>query len=659
MSKLQQIQSAAAACEPANQEQLAWRLWRNGVPCRPISLPPQWWEQPADIEGGVWITTDQQDPPQWWLVQQRAGRVQLRALQAQAAGSPAPDALELSALSLWPVLSVAEGQSWRALARYLQLGGTIRRVLPAALLRAGVWLLLPALLAAVLLEQLTPGPALLIALLSLLLGLVLDNQWHRLWLNRSDRQRSALGLNAMQRVLRLPLPLLQRYGGSGAMGLGIALQQLGQDLPLALGELLPAAALLLSSNLVLLLWQPRLGLIVFMACSVWLAATLLVMRRSATTRNRQGQHRAQALLRSQQLIDTASNLRLGGAEQRALAWWQESEGAAQRLQRALDHHDAALAGIGLAAAVISVAAALQLPDRAAVLVGLSLAGMQLGSCLQLNGQLQALEQLLPNYQGAQLLLASPSEWRQEADDPGVLRGELAVQELSFRYGPDQPLVLDNVSFSAKAGSFVAVVGPSGSGKSTLLRLLLGFETPEQGQILMDGRDAAQLQHELLRPQIGTVLQNTQLVGGTMLEVIAAGRPISVEQAWAAAEQAGLKEELQALPMGLQTLVPAGGSNLSGGQRQRLAIARALAGAPRLLLFDEPTSALDNRTQQTVLRSLEALAITRVLVAHRLSTVRQADLILVLEAGRLVQQGRYDDLLAQPGVFAELMQRQTL
>ncbi|MFZ9621953.1 MAG: hypothetical protein ACO289_12185, partial [Prochlorococcaceae cyanobacterium] len=186
---LQQIQAAAAACEPANQEQLAWRLWRSGVPCRPISLPPQWWQQPTDIEGGVWIAADQQEPPQWWLVQQRAGRVQLRAVQEQRGAAPAPDCLQLSALSLWPVLALGNSQTWTALARYLQLGATIRRVLPAALLRAGVWLLLPALLAAVLLGQLTPGPALLIALLSLLLGLVLDNQWHRLWLNRSDRQR--------------------------------------------------------------------------------------------------------------------------------------------------------------------------------------------------------------------------------------------------------------------------------------------------------------------------------------------------------------------------------------------------------------------------------------------------------------------------------------
>ena len=145
----------------------------------------------------------------------------------------------------------------------------------------------------------------------------------------------------------------------------------------------------------------------------------------------------------------------------------------------------------------------------------------------------------------------------------------------------------------------------------------------------------------------------------MLEVIAAGRSISLEQAWSAVEKAGLAEELKALPMGMQTTVSAGGRSLCGGQRQQLAIARALAGNPRLLFLDEPTSALDNKIQHNVLKSLEALAITKVLVAHRLSTVIKADLILVLNEGKLVQQGGYRELMNQPGAFAQLMQRQRL
>ena len=318
-----------------------------------------------------------------------------------------------------------------------------------------------------------------------------------------------------------------------------------------------------------------------------------------------------------------------------------------------------IAALGLIASFVSVIAAVQIQDRTTVLVALSLIGLQLGSCNQLSGQIRESEQFLLSWRGAQLLLNSPSAWRPEAIDPGVLHGDLLVENLSFRYGSDQRLVLNQVSFKAVAGSFIAVVGSSGSGKSTLLRLLLGLETPTSGTIEFDGHNQKDIEYELLRPQIGTVLQNTQLVGGTMLEVIAAGRSISLEQAWSAVEKAGLAEELKALPMGMQTTVSAGGRSLCGGQRQQLAIARALAGNPRLLFLDEPTSALDNKIQHNVLKSLEALAITKVLVAHRLSTVIKADLILVLNEGKLVQQGGYRELMNQPGAFAQLMQRQRL
>ena len=234
-----------------------------------------------------------------------------------------------------------------------------------------------------------------------------------------------------------------------------------------------------------------------------------------------------------------------------------------------------------------------------------------------------------------------------------------MRNLSFRYRENAALVLSNISFSVEAGSFVAIVGHSGSGKSTLLRILLGFEEPLQGQLYVDRRDCREMQRDLLRRQIGTVLQDTRLVGNTLMEVIAAGRPLSLEQVWSAAEDAGLGEDLKTLPMGLQTLVPAGGSNLSGGQRQRLAIARALAGDPRVLLLDEPTSALDNQTQAHVLKNLEQRAVTRIMVAHRLSTIQHADVILVLENGEIVERGTYNSLLNQEGVFSQLMSRQLI
>ena len=664
MSDLQRIRTAIATHqqpEPLNLEQLAWLLWRIGLPCRPVELQPHWWDQPSDIEAGLWISADQNQPPRWWLVQQKGDTARVLPLQINNEPSPPPalENLQLQALSIWPTLEMHARRPWRELERYLQLGQALLRAIPASLLRAAMWLLLPALLTTVVLGDLAAPVAVLVALFSLMFGLVLDNQWHRLWLNRSERQRSALGLNAMRRVLGLPLPRLRQFGGSGALGLGTAMQQLGKDVPSWLGDGLPAACLVACTSLSLLLWQPQLGLITTAATGIWLGTTLLIMDGGSRHRMLREQSRAEALRRGQELLESAASLRLAGAEQRALAWWDACEAKAQEQQTRLDWLEIIQTWIALSAIAVSLMAVLGSTPPPSMVIALTLVGFQLGSSRALSVQLQKLETLHPSWQATKLLLASPSEDHPEAADPGELRGELAVDQLHFRYGPSQPLALKNVSFSVAAGSFLAVVGPSGSGKSTLLRLLLGFEQPLQGQILFDGRDARGLQHERLRPQIGTVLQNARLVGGTIMEVIAAGRAISVEQAWQAAEQAGLAEEIRALPMGLQTLVATGGSNLSGGQRQRLSLARALAGQPRLLLFDEPTSALDNRTQRHVLDRLEQLAITRVLVAHRLSTVRHADHILVLTAGQLVQQGSYEKLMTQPGVFAELMQRQTI
>ena len=234
-----------------------------------------------------------------------------------------------------------------------------------------------------------------------------------------------------------------------------------------------------------------------------------------------------------------------------------------------------------------------------------------------------------------------------------------MRNVSFRYQSNKPPTINNISFDISKGSFVGIVGPSASGKSTLLRLLLGFEDAQQGDILLDGRNVQILDEHLLRSQIGVVLQNPQLVGSTLKDVITAGRSLSMAEAWTAVELAGLGEELRALPMGLQTPVTPGARNFSGGQQQRLAIARALAGHPRLLILDEPTSALDNNTQRHVLTSLQGLGITCIMVAHRLSTVQQADVILVMRNGVLHQQGTYEDLSQQSGLFRDLMERQVL
>jgi ABC-type bacteriocin/lantibiotic exporter with double-glycine peptidase domain len=218
--------------------------------------------------------------------------------------------------------------------------------------------------------------------------------------------------------------------------------------------------------------------------------------------------------------------------------------------------------------------------------------------------------------------------------------------------------IEDVSVSIGKGEFVAIVGPSGSGKSTLIRLLLGFEDAREGAVLYDGHDIATLDLAHLRRRIGTVLQGGRLWSGDLYTNIVGAANLPIEAAWDAARAAGLADDIESMPMGMYTLASEGLSTLSGGQRQRLLIARALVGKPAILLLDEATSALDNVSQATVLEGLSKLEATRLVIAHRLSTVRDADRVVVLDRGRVVQEGTFEELARKPGLFADLLARQT-
>ena len=226
-----------------------------------------------------------------------------------------------------------------------------------------------------------------------------------------------------------------------------------------------------------------------------------------------------------------------------------------------------------------------------------------------------------------------------------------------RTSPSGAWPIDGVSFRIRQGEYVAFVGPSGSGKSTLYRLLLGFESPASGSVFLDGHDVSGLDPVAVRRRMGVVLQSGRLVAGNIYENIAGMSPLSADDAWAAARAAELEDDIRAMPMNMRTVVSSEGAGLSAGQRQRLLIARAFARRPRILLFDEATSALDNRSQAVVQASLKRLSATRVVIAHRLSSIRDVDRIYVLEAGRIVESGRYDDLIRRGGVFTALSRRQ--
>ena len=281
--------------------------------------------------------------------------------------------------------------------------------------------------------------------------------------------------------------------------------------------------------------------------------------------------------------------------------------------------------------------------------GSALSGLRSG-LVSIWGVLPALERILP-------ILEEKSEVSESKLPAGELTGEIDAAEIRFRYKPDAPLVLRDINLTIHPGSFIAIVGSSGSGKSTLLRVLLGLEKPESGAVLYDGMDLSELDVSSVRRQIGVVMQHGQLMEGSIFSNIVGSLPLTMDDAWEVARLVGLEADIKDLPMGMHTVVNEGGTTFSGGQRQRLLIARSLVHHPRIIVFDEATSSLDNETQAIVSQTLDAMRSTRIVVAHRLSTIEHADRILVMDRGQIVEDGTYNELMEKNGLFAELAARQ--
>lgn len=264
----------------------------------------------------------------------------------------------------------------------------------------------------------------------------------------------------------------------------------------------------------------------------------------------------------------------------------------------------------------------------------------------------------PQIENLKPILEEIPENTADKADASVLSGNIEVSHLSFAYEEGKD-VLHDVSFKIMPGENIAIVGKSGCGKSTLIRLLLGFEQPKKGAIYFDGQDLSDVSLASVRSQLGVVLQNGQLMRGDIFTNIVGTRLLSQKDAWEAAEAAGIAEDIASMPMGMQTVISEGSSNISGGQRQRILIARALVNKPSIIIFDEATSALDNRSQSKVAQSLDKLNVTRIIVAHRLSTIRNCDRIIVMDSGHIAEVGTFDELLAKGGIFSELVKRQVV
>ncbi|MGW5865139.1 NHLP bacteriocin export ABC transporter permease/ATPase subunit [Streptomyces sp. NPDC055239] len=447
---------------------------------------------------------------------------------------------------------------------------------------------------------------------------------------------AAMGVSAIRRVLSGIGPVALQAGTIGAMNLVLLLLY---SVPLALaalGMLTVIAAVFLTLGLWELRWQRRL---------VELSNKL----------NNQ----------AFQTLRGLPKLRVAGAESFAYAAWAGEFARSRELQQRagrIKNVTTVLNSVYLPLCTLVMFILLAGPARGSLTAGEFLTfstavTMLLTSVTQLTGALISAAAVLPMFEQIKPVLDEAPEVRGASTQPGELQGEVEARALSFRYSDDGPLVLDDVSLSIRPGEFVAVVGPSGCGKSTLLRLLIGFDKPVSGSVLYDGQDLSALDQAAVRRQCGVVLQNAQPLTGSILDCICGAETFTQEEAWEAAAMAGLAEDIKRMPMGLHTMISGGGA-VSGGQRQRLMIAQALIRRPRVLFFDEATSALDNETQRTVIDSTRALNATRIVIAHRLSTVMDADRVIVMAEGRVVQQGPPAQLLADTGGrLHELVRRQ--
>lgn len=480
------------------------------------------------------------------------------------------------------------------------------------------------------------------------------------------RMGTRVEVGIWDRLLSLPASFFRNYAAGDlamrAMGIN-AIRQVLTDA--AMTGVVSFAFSMVSFGL-LFYFDRLLAMIALLLFGLVLAVTTISAVRQLKLRRAYYAQRGQTAGIVLQLLSGISRLRVAGAENRALAYWSRfyshqmrlsfrAQSVSNKLAAFLDALPV-LGSLAVFAAVVWLSSSLSIGTFLAFNAAFA---QILYSAVLLSSAVGSLIEVIPLFEQARPILSSIPEGRKSSRQPIALSGDIEINHVSFRYRPDSPLVLDDVTLHIRPGEFVALVGPSGAGKSTILRMLLGFEAPTSGSIYFDREDLMGLDLPAVRRQMGVVLQNSELTPGDILSNITRSFQYTQQQAWEAAMLTGLDQDIQEMPMGVYTVVSEGECTLSGGQRQRLLITRAIVSKPNILLFDEATSALDNISQAKVAESLERLKATRIVVAHRLSTIINADRICVIDRGKLVQEGTFRELIEQPGPFAELAKRQML
>ncbi len=502
------------------------------------------------------------------------------------------------------------------------------------------------------------GFALLGALLHLLQGMSMMRLEGRFW----TRVEAAF----WDRLLRLPPHILHRHPAGDLAMRGMTLQNLRDSIQGAVADSVLAVIFLLPVFGVISLYDAGLGLVVLAFSLTSLLLTLALGLRQISPYGRMAKGVRSIAGRLFQIVGGIAKIRVESAEGSAFAIWARDYREQKRAELRLGALEGHLQAFGaalpfLAGAVLFYAVASGegplLPVGDFLVIYTVFIVFQ-SALARLGESFGAIAAALPGLEQTRPLLEAVPETSMAGEPIAHLGGEVLFDHISFRYDADGPLILDDVTIHARPGEFIAIAGESGAGKSTLFRLALGLETPTSGAVYFDGRDLRRLNLKQLRRKVGAVPQSVRLHPEDIWDNIVAHHDGATdEEVWQSAGAAGIDEQIKAMPMGMMTPVGASGSVLSGGEGQRVTIARSLIRSPRVMLLDEATNWLDNESQAQVMNNLAALTSTRIVIAHRLSTLEQADRIYVMKAGRVVESGSFNELMQTPGVFRDLVKRQ--
>ena len=469
----------------------------------------------------------------------------------------------------------------------------------------------------------------------------------------------------MMRLMSLPASFFKDYSAGELASRSGAINQLCD---LLFGSVFSLGLTALSSLLYIrqiFLFAPALVRPALLVLLATVAVTLLTSLLQLRVTRAHLEHSAKEAGLTYSLISGVQKIKLAGAEKRAFARWAKvySEGAKLVYDPPtfLKINSAVTLAVSLVGTIAIYILAVQSGVSDSHYLAFSASyGAMTGAFTAYAGIAVSTAEIKPILELAEPILKAEPEGTEEKEPVTRISGSIELTNVSFRYDESMPYVIDGLNLKIRPGEYLAIVGATGCGKSTLMRLLLGFETPEKGAIYYDGRDMRSLDLHALRRNMGVVTQDGSLFQGDIFSNITVSAPhLSMDDAWEAAELAGVADDIRAMPMGMHTMISEGQGGISGGQRQRLMIARAVAPKPRVLLFDEATSALDNKTQKQVSQALDGMGCTRIVIAHRLSTIQHCSRILVLDKGKIAESGTYDELIGKDGIFAELVSRQRL